>query len=580
MSPALYALQVDPEGLARVRVEWPPGRPLIDLLLLSSVHQVDAIDELVEAQQVQVERLSEGLVEISQVVRTTLWDRKRVVLRSYPERLEYWCEVTGRGLLDRVSLFEASPAASQYTNRPSPSGYRRPIRARSGWQGSRGYFSTVFSPAPNTAFQQYGWPGDSFSTLPSARTGLGEASFFTPAPFAYGLGEEGRWLTLGLGCSIDEATFSSFEYEGGPLWSLTLRYDGQTRVAGSWRSPTIVLLPTADEFAGLAAYRDWLRAAGQAATGRAVGPDWWGEPIWSGWGEQVAQAQLLGASPDALSTQQRYADWLKLLDRQGLWPGTIVVDRGWQAVPGRPEPDPRRWPELASFIARRQQAGQRVLLWQPAWELADDGAGPGLLRRSDGDPLAGAAGSFLLDPTAAEAEPRLRQALVRLLAPPPRGLGADGLKLDRTHLTPHGPGYAAPSGPAWGSALLHRLLALTYGLAKEIRAEALIEAPAANPLFLDCLDLLRLNDLDTDLRSVVEPMTHRARVARASGFALLDTDGWPAPSRAALLEYAAVQPSLGIPALYYASRLERSGETLEPADYAAIAAAWRRYRAR
>jgi hypothetical protein len=220
------------------------------------------------------------------------------------------------------------------------------------------------------------------------------------------------------------------------------------------------------------------------------------------------------------------------------------------------------------------------VLWQPAWEVADDGTGPGLLRRSDGRPVPGAPGCFLLDPTAPDAERRLRQALVRLLAPPPRGLGADGLKLDRTHLTPRGPGYAATSGQAWGSALLHRLLALTYGLAKEIRPDAVIASQAANPLFLDCLDLLRLNELDTDLRSVVEPMRHRARVAQASGFALLETDGWPAPSRAALLEYAELQPSLGIPALYYASRLERSGETLEPADYAAIAAAWRRYRAR
>jgi hypothetical protein len=84
--------------------------------------------------------------------------------------------------------------------------------------------------------------------------------------------------------------------------------------------------------------------------------------------------------------------------------------------------------------------------------------------------------------------------------------------------------------------------------------------------------------LHTDLTSVLEMMRHRARVARAAGWDLIDTDGWPIPSRAALREYVEAQPELGIPALYYASRLDQSGEVLVDEDYWLITGVWDRYR--
>src|SRR5689334_7883327 len=117
-----YNLQVDPEGLARVRIEMPAGRPITDLLLLSSIHtdfdHVDAgRDELLEVEAVQVEAISSGLVEISQSVRSTRWVRKRAVLRSYPDRLEYWCEVQGRGAIHEVQLFEAGQPDPRYRER-------------------------------------------------------------------------------------------------------------------------------------------------------------------------------------------------------------------------------------------------------------------------------------------------------------------------------------------------------------------------------------------------------------------------------------------------------------------------------
>lgn len=574
MTEPLYALRIDPEGLARARLDWPPGRPLAELLLLSSAHGPGRIDELLEVTPVDVRALTSEIVEVSQAARSTLWSRKRAVLRSYGDRLEYWLELEGRGTIDELALFEAGEAAGGYSNRVAPSGFWRPPRARSGWQGSRSYVATVFNPAPNGAFRQRAWVGERSTIHPGNERSWGGDWFFTPAPFVFGLGDEDRWLMLGLGCRAEEATFYHYDFRGGPIWCLALTYQGYTRVDGLWRSPRVVLLPVKDPYEGLAAYARWLEREGLCPPAPAAGPDWWRQPIWCGWGEQVAREGQLPARE--LCTERNYAAWLERLGERGIVPGTIVLDDRWMARLGRPEPHPDRWPHLAEFIAARQAAGQRVLLWHNAWESEAEPGSEGLI--SWGEEVArGAFGQPLLDPTSPAAERRLRELLIRLLAPPPHGLGADGLKVDITHSTPSGPGYRL-AGAAWGNALLHRLLALTYSLVKEVRPDALVECHAANPLFRDTADMLRLNDMHTDLLSVVEMMRHRARVARAAGWELVDTDGWPIPSRAALREYVRVQPELGVPALYYASRLDQSGEELLEEDYRLIASVWADYR--
>lgn len=574
MTEPLYALRIDPEGLARARLEWPPGRPLAELLLLSSAHAPGRVDELVEVMPVDVRAVTSEIVEIAQVARSTLWPRKRVVLRSYGDRLEYWLELEGRGAIDELAFFEAGEVASGYSNRVSPSGFWRPPRARAGWQGSRAYVGTVFNPAPNGAFRQYAWVGERSTIHPGNESSWGGDWFFTPAPFVYGLGDDERWLMLGLGCTAEAATFFHYDFHGGPIWGLGLSYQGYTQVDGIWRSPRVVLLPVKDPYDGLVAYVRWLEREGLCSPAPAGGPAWWQQPIWCGWGEQVAHE---GARPAReLCTEANCAAWLQRLEERGIVPGTIVIDDRWMARLGFPEPHPQRWPRLAEFIAARQARGQRVLLWHNAWEIEADPGTDGLIWHGDA-PARGAFGQLLLDPTSPAAERHLRALLTRLLAPPPHGLGADGLKIDITHSTPCGPGYRL-AGSAWGNALLHRLLALTRRLAKEVRPEALIECHAANPLFRETADMLRLNDLHTDLLSVVDLMEHRARVARAAGWELIDTDGWPMPSRAALQEYVRRQPCLGVPALYYASRLDQSGETLLDDDYRLIAAAWADYR--
>src|SRR5439155_19123907 len=224
---------------------------------------------------VEVRALDEGVVENAQSARSSIWDHKRAVLRSYSDRLEYWLELRGQGALDEVALFEAGERATGYTNRASPSGWLRPPRARDGWRGSLAYFSTVFNPAPNGAFRQYGWPGERATIHPGNEPDWGGDWFFTPAPLVFGLGDEGRWAMFGIGCRVEEASFYHFDYRGAPTWGLRLTYQGYTRVNGSWRSPRVVILPMANEYDGLSAYTAWLEASGYCSPDAARVEDWW-----------------------------------------------------------------------------------------------------------------------------------------------------------------------------------------------------------------------------------------------------------------------------------------------------------------
>ncbi len=217
-----------------------------------------------------------------------------------------------------------------------------------------------------------------------------------------------------------------------------------------------------------------------------------------------------------------------------------------------------------------------MLLWHNLWEV-ESAVPDQTLVAPDGARAHGEFGFPMADPTPPGFAERTRQMMVRLLAPPPTGLGADGLKVDITHSTALASGYRTHR-PAWGNGLLHRLLREAYQAVKEVRPRAMVESHAANAYFRDTCDVLRLNDLASNRASVVEEMAHRARIARAAGFTLVDTDGWAVSTRAALLEYVEAQPGLGIPALYYATRVDRSGERLRAAAYGRIAAAWDRYR--
>jgi len=91
-------------------------------------------------------------------------------------------------------------------------------------------------------------------------------------------------------------------------------------------------------------------------------------------------------------------------------------------------------------------------------------------------------------------------------------------------------------------------------------------------------DTLRLDDPEPRV-DVVPQMRYRAAVvASACPGHLIDTDDWCAPDLATWRAYTTIKPQLGVPALYYATTLDLSGEALEDADYELLRRTWESYR--
>jgi hypothetical protein len=144
--------------------------------------------------------------------------------------------------------------------------------------------------------------------------------------------------------------------------------------------------------------------------------------------------------------------------------------------------------------------------------------------------------------------------------------------------------------------LLHELLAVLYRAIKEIKPDALVVTHTPEPAFRDVTDMLRLNDVmlldqldgaaepatSAPGSAVVESMTHRAMVARATCPDLpIDTDGWVLPTLAAYRSWTEAQGALGVPSLYYVNRLDAadpSERTIPPAILQATANHWAAYR--
>ena len=547
------------------------GEPPMGLMLLAALDSDRGLDGTLAVGPPTVEEADGGCV-VTLEMRSTIWEGKQVRMRCTDEEVAFEVSVAGAGRLTQARLL-----GGWYSGNPRWGG---------GIFHSQWPARTLFDPSPDDPKRivQPAAEAATIGVVGGSLPGRGHW-FFTPAPLLFaGTASEtsdpdgaGPWTTLELRCDLAAASFSEVRYAAfmGGL-SLELAYEGETIVDGSFSTPPLVITPgVADPYAAVGRHGEILRAGGLAPRpARASRPEWWTRPIFCGWGEQCRQAKLAGAHPTSMSRRDRYDEWLGILRAHGVVPGTIVIDDKWQSTYGRNEPDPERWPDLRGWIADRHADGQRVLLWFKAWDpeaLPVDACVTDAL----GQPVAA-------DPTSPSYQAILRASLQSMLGRD--GLAADGLKVDFTAQTPSGPGLHR-YGSEWGIALLHRLLELVYRFAKEANPEALVVTHTASPLFADVTDMIRLNDLlrldDPDpFAPAVPQMRHRARVAAAVEPGLLiDTDDWCMPSKAEWRSYLSVKPELGVPALYYATGIDYSGEAFDEDDYAAIRDAWARWEA-
>ena len=575
-----YALVVGRPDRPYARLTDADGRIWADLALLGNASTLDGPDDWWSIDEPAVSAGAEG-VTLTCAARPARWTSARLVLEAFADHLRIALEVDGDGRLTDVELLAGSMTA-------------RPRMGTGRFESGR-RFRSIVAGAPDDPARLVSPAGEVSVVGVTGGSPPGRGRwFFTPGALAFAASPavtldprripDGPWLAFGLdvgGIDSDRANLTAFEYvPGDGSFGFRLRYEGHTRVAGTWRSPALLLVPGAtDPYTAVAATIARRRAAPAAA--RPDVPAWWLEPMFCGWGAQTEAAAAEGVTPAALARQDRYDGWLAALGAHGIVPGTVVIDDKWQRTYGRNEPDETKWPDLADWIADRHGRGQRVLVWWKAWDA--EGLPPDwCVRNAGGLPVAG-------DPTNPEYEAALRESIRSILAPPPAGLGADGLKIDFTGQTPSGASLTTHAedgggtGP-WGMALLHGLLEIVAEAAREVRPDALLINHVPEPAFRDVTSMIRLNDalrLDDPepLVPVVAQLRHRAALARAADPDVpIDSDDWAMPSRAEWLAWQRAKIELGVPALYHVDRV--AGEPITDDDLAVVAETWARYRER
>lgn len=545
------------------------GARWMRLSALSSAHTLQARDEAMLLFEPEVREEAEAIV-VTVRTESSAWRERILEIRCTPQGIELTIEAEGRGDLTDVTLLGGDGIL--------PTGASGTFRS-----GFDAQSLSVPSPTEPVAFIRPIWSAASLGVVGDADPGRLNG-IFSPPPLALAFGRSpatdpfepgpGPWLASWLRDAVDRLGFTVLRFDpvdDGALLRLT--YEGHTAVDGRWRSPTVVLQPVSSPAEALHDYRADLVHHGFAPSEPIATRPWWLEPIFCGWGAQVARG---GAPAPDLCRQDIYDEFLHTLDAASLDPGTVVIDDRWQAQYGTAEPDADAWPDMRGWIARRHAEGRKVLLWWKAWDPTGLPAAE-CITDAAGRPVA-------VDPGSPAYRARLERIIEHLLSP--EGLDADGFKVDFTQRTPSGTMMrsAPDSDGPWGIAALHRLVAHLHDTAVRLKPDALIITHTVHPSFGDVAGMIRTNDVlehDTAGRPVSVAAQLRARheiVEAVLPRHPVDTDQWPMPSRDEWLDYARMQGGLGVPALYYLERVGAADEPIDVEHLAEIARVWDEYR--
>lgn len=550
----LYTLEFDDER-PFVRLFTNHAEPFVELLAIAGVDTTEGRDDTIAMGPSRFEELGIG-IRVTIPVTSSLWKQKLLQFVCEPDRIDFLVEVKGHHHVSQVTYFGG------YLAHKANEGL--------GFYWSRNHATTGFTPEPNVLEQRYFQPTESTTINLTGGSGPGRGDwFFTPPPFCLAFAKNDTWLGIGVTCLAGSHLFTEFGYHANQDgFYLSLQYEGHTTVNGRYVFPAISLVFADTEYAALEKHVAIQTVrGGQEAGARTVG-DWWQEPIFCGWGAQSAQAALTGQKASEYAHEQLYRQELAQLSRHGVIPGTVVIDDKWQVTYGENQVDPIKWPDLRRFVFDLHQNGQRVLLWLKAWD-PEGIAAEECVVNALGEPIA-------VDPTNPLYEARLQQQIRDLLSP--EGFNADGFKIDFTARIPSGPRLRR-RGPEWGLELMKRYLEIIYRESKRIKSDALIITHTPHPYLADVTDMIRLNDVNiaSDINSAME---YRARVAAlAAPGILIDTDNWPMPNKEAWRSYLKLQGRLGVPSLYYSSRIDTTLEAFDEHDYELIRQVFENWRA-
>ena len=337
---------------------------------------------------------------------------------------------------------------------------------------------------------------------------------------------------------------------------------GYRTIDGEFASPVLTVHFGKDAIEVLNNYNNWLDQRGFSThnTGRDV--LWHHLPIFCGWAEQTVESVPVGAAANALSTQANYESWLAILQNRGLPVGTVVIDDKWQTSYGTFEVDLKKWPDMKSFVAAQHARRRHVLLWVPF--AHSEGLPDDLCIRMQGKCLGADVGN-------PNYETYLRGRIRHLVDE----IGIDGFKEDWVG-GPTVPGLPL-SGSAVGIEFVRRFQWILWSEAHKWKPDAMVETQTPNALFRESSDLIRLNDIWYATRNVPEVLRTRAAIAHAAGWPLVDTDNASSTTLDDWWSYMKVQPTIGVPALYFVTKTEATQESPTSEQWAELKRLWDAY---
>lgn len=635
-----YKLSYDPARPMHVGLKFNNGIGA-ELFVASGCDRDEMIDEIITLDKPVIEENgSETLVSF--VGKTTLWEKAVYTFRCLEDKVLYSYKVDGDGKLDNARFFEGflkDDPRMKSKHYPLFCGWgrhvawHRPLKAF--MQSSKPDFHTVYSSGINSAdIRYFAYHESTMIRIDSGRIYLGGDWLVTPPPFLYVLGnkEKTEWVNMGLIEKSGDCQFMDYEYNGGEGWGLNVNYDGYTKIKGSWQSPAILFQMCDDVYDGTAKHTDYLRSNELVKKNeyREDIPRWWKEPIFGGWGEQMfhahhwedyyeGRAEGYSSFGAKLCTRVAYEKMLAELESHGVDPTILIVDNRWFEEDHQLDIDDELWPNMKEFVSDQHSKGRKVILWVSPFAYCQSKAGSDVpdsehmilkedenfVLEIDTDVFYAACNKEkkkvrkkpmfepqekkehvlwdkVLDVLNPDYEKRVREKIDYLLSPD--GIDADGFEFDYTHFLPINRGMhpVTPRDESiWGVEYLHKILWIYYDQAKKSKSDALVISHTFNPHFDDVVDMLRLQDIYTDNKSVVDQFHHRAKIANiVAPKCVIHTDQHPMPSLEAWHEYAEFQPSIGNPCLYYVSGIETTKERFREQDWKMLRRTWGEYDAK
>lgn len=429
--------------------------------------------------------------------------------------------------------------------------------------------------------------------------------WLSPPPFAMVLKNDEKYQAFGVMAKPGENNYERMLISN----RITLCFEGHLEIENEKKVlPSIILCPYANNLKdSLINYVELLKKNDcvEKIEKKDI-PEWWNKPIFCGWGQMRYDYRVAHDGHENgnfvnvtdYCNQYRYEKYIHDLESNGINPKTIIIDMGWAKNVALGKEDKYKWPDIKSFIKKEHSKGRHVLLWYSP--LITQGLDLDCCITLNNRAVAP-------DPTNEKYIEILRKEIKYMLSE----LDADGFKIDFTQNTPseedifttyinsfwglineNNENHLYPKRSkrkelikvskknVWGVELLKLYIKNIYDIMKKIKKDSLLITHTCNPYFSEVVDMLRLNDLDGESKSVLNLMQGRAMLASISCDKwLIDTDNDLMLDLKHWREYIKLQPKLGVPDTYYSSHIAMSGQKFCKDDYSLLKEIFESYEA-